>query len=136
MVVTSFFRFSLFILSSLIFLQDCAVDLNSNTPGALAVVCTPTPTQITAFQPIMANILQTTANVGAQQGCGNCHVSGVGAGSFRILAGSTDQIVLANYCTAVSRLNIIAVHPTEPSHAQVYTSTDLSQLSAWVASVK
>ena len=131
--VTNVLKKSLFTSFSFLLLQNCSVDLKSTTPGAQSVVCSPTPAQLTAFQPIMTNILQTTGNVGAEQGCGNCHVNGVGSGSFRILAGATDAIVLANYCSAASRLDIIAVHPTQPSHQQVYTTADLAQLSAWVA---
>ena len=115
-------------------LQNCAVDLKATTPGAQSVTCSPTAAKLSAFQPIMANILQQTGNVGAQQGCGNCHVSGTGAGSFRVLSGSTPDILLANFCSAQSRLDVIAVHPTQASHAQVYSTSDLAQLSAWVAS--
>ena len=132
-VVINVLKKSFFLSFAFMLLQNCSVDLKSTTPGAQSVVCMPTPSKLAAFQPIMTNILQTTANVGAEQGCGNCHVNGVGSGSFRILAGATDAVVLANYCSAISRLNIIALHPTQPSHQQVYTTADLSQLSAWVA---
>lgn len=132
---------SLFFAAVLLTCQNCSVDLTATTPGAQSVVCTPTPARLTAFQPIMTGILQQTGNVGAQQGCGNCHVAGgtgpnggSGAGSFRIISGTTDSATLANFCSATSRLDVIAVHPTQPSHAQVYAPSDLNQLSAWVAS--
>ncbi len=140
-VVTKKILMPLFFILTMLVCQNCSVDLNSNTPGAQAIVCSPTPAQLTAFQPIMTGILQQTGNVGAQQGCGNCHVAGgtgpnggSGAGSFRIISGTSDASVLANFCSATSRLDVIAVHPTQSSHAQVYATSDLSQLSAWVAS--
>lgn len=132
-VVVAVINRNFILIIGFLFLQNCSVDLKSTTPGAQSVTCSPNATQLSAFQPIMTNILQSTANVGAEQGCGNCHVSGIGAGSFKILAGATDAVTLANYCSATSRLGIIAVHPTQPAHAQVYTTADLAQLSAWVA---
>jgi hypothetical protein len=129
-----------FFIASFIGFQNCSVDLQSTTPGAQSVGCSPTTQQLADFQPIMTGILQQTGNVGAEQGCGNCHMpgasgptSGSGAGSFRIISGSTADVALANFCSATSRLQVIAVHPTQSSHAQVYTTSDLTQLSAWVA---
>lgn len=132
----------LFALSTLL-LQNCTVDLSSSTPGAQAFVCTPSAAQLTSFQTVMTAVLQQTGNVGAQQGCANCHIQGVGtppnsgtgAGSFRILSGNSADIILANYCSALSRKDALAVHPTQPTHAQVYAPSDLAQLSAWVATL-
>ncbi len=132
---------SIFSLGVLSFCLSCSVDLSTSTPGAQAIVCTPSAAQLTAFAPINTGILQQQGNVGVQQGCANCHIQGVGtppnagtgAGSFRMLNGSTAEITLANYCTAYSRRDVIAIHPTQATHAQVYAPSDLSQLSAWVA---
>lgn len=130
----------LLFLSGFLF-QACSVELATTTPGAQAIVCAPSTAQLTAFSPIMTTILQQTGNVGTQQGCANCHIQGVGtapnsgtgAGSFRILNGTTADIILANFCSSYSRKDVIAVHPTQASHAQVYSTSDLAQLAAWVA---
>lgn len=134
-VVTKKFRSHLaFILISLS-IQNCAVDLSSSTPGAISLSCAPDAQTLSTFLPIMTGILQTTGKVGAQQGCGNCHVTGPGSGSFKILAGTTKDIQIANFCSAQSRKARLAVHPTESSHLQVYSPSDISALINWVSTL-
>ncbi len=115
--------------------QNCAVDLNSSTPGAASVSCAPSAQTLQTFLPIMTGTLQNTGNVGTKQGCANCHVNGTGAGSFKILTGTTSDVVLANFCSAQSRKARLAVHPTESSHQQVYAASDIANLINWVSTL-
>jgi hypothetical protein len=115
--------------------QNCAVDLNSSTPGAAAISCSPSPQVLQTFLPIMTGTLQNTGLVGSKQGCANCHVSGSGAGSFKILTGTTPDIQLTNFCSSQSRKARLAVHPTESSHQQVYSASDIANLINWVSTL-
>ena len=127
---------ALLVLFSLLFsFQNCAVELASTTPGAMSVVCAPSAAMLTAFLPIMTGTLQATGKVGSQQGCANCHVTGPGTGSFKILAGTTNDVQVANFCSAQSRKTRLAIHPTENSHMQVYSAADISVLTNWVSSL-
>ena len=115
--------------------QNCTVDLASTTPGALALACAPSPAVLTSFLPIMTGTLQATGKVGTQQGCANCHITGPGSGSFKILSGTSNDVQVANFCSAQSRKARLAIHPTETSHMQVYSASDISALINWVSTL-
>jgi hypothetical protein len=133
-VIKKLVRFSLFLIIFLSF-QNCAVDLNSSTPGAASVSCSPSAQTLQTFLPIMTGTLQNTGNVGTKQGCANCHISGTGAGSFKILTGTTADVVLANFCSSQSRKARLGVHPTESSHQQVYSASDIANLINWISTL-
>jgi len=101
--------------------QNCAVDLSSTTPGASTSTCAPTTEQLTAFEPVLNNILQKTGLLGATSkiACGQCHNDNSGNSAnavFMVFSGNTTtdpSLLTRNFCTIERVGPDVVTHPMQ-----------------------
>lgn len=104
--------------------QNCAVDLSTSTPGAATSTCAPTTEQLTAFEPVLNNILQKTGLLGATQkvACGQCHNDNSGNPAnavFMVFQGNTTtdpSLVTRNFCTVERMGRVVINRPMQDNH--------------------
>ena len=118
--------------------QNCAVDMNSNTPGAKAVSlsCAATAQETTDFASSLA-ILQSTAKLtSGMQGCGSCHLSTSSQGgknSFMVWPGSTSDVITLNLCNVRTKGSIVSTRPQQSNHGGgQYPASDIAAITTYL----